>query len=445
MSKTWLIIKREYLTRVRKKSFIIMSVVAPILMAGVIIFSLWLSLEEGEEQKILVVDDSYPMFAELKDSKMIEYDVRPMTLDEALELLETGDHTAVLYIPGNIYASQTGQLYFKKQPSFRIQRQIEETIQQYLEIYKLGEFNISETDYLRLKEPFTLHAFKFDSASNKAEKADMLPAIVGLLFAILIYFFIFLYSIQVMRGVIEEKVNRIVEIVISSVKPFQLMLGKILGVGAVGLTQFIIWIFLTLAIVSIGRMVILGDQYKTQNIAEQQVATKDIQAELAETEDLNFARISSDDNLFNEISRINFPVMLSVFLFYFLGGYFLYSAMMAAVGSVVDNDTDTQQFVLPLTFPLLLSYIVSFSVFENPSSPLAVWMSLIPFTSPVIMMIRVAIGIEAQSLWQVYLSMALLIATFIAMVWLSGKVYRTGILMYGKKASIREIIKWIRY
>ena len=413
-------------------------------MAGVVIFAFWMGIQDSGPQKIIVIDDNYPFFADLQGSDAVTYEPMDISLGKAEALLGISDYTAVLYLPKNITASKQAQLYFKEQPSFRIQRGIERTLQQYIELSNLKEFNISESDYRRLKTPVVISMFKYKGGDGTFEATNMLPAIVGLVFGILIYFFIFMYSVQVMRGVLEEKTNRIIEVMISSVKPFQLMMGKIVGVGAVGLTQFFIWIFLTLTTVTVGQYLIVGDKYLAANQAPGQM-TETLQQEMLEESQLNFAELSNEDNFFNQIRRINFPVMISLFLFYFLGGYVLYSALMAAVGSAVDSDTDTQQFVLPITLPLLLAYMMSFFVFDDPSSPLAVWMSIIPFTSPVIMMVRVAFGIESADMWQLYLSMALLILSFIGTVWLSGKVYRTGILMYGKKASIKEIARWIKH
>lgn len=438
-----LIIIREYLSRVKKRSFILMSILGPLIIAGVMIFAFWMSLEESENQKILVVDDNFPFFEELEGSETLVFEVQDISLAQAEALLEVSDFTGILYMPENILQSKLGELYFKKQPSFRVQRKIEESVQQYMELRKLEEFDISENEYRRLKAPFTLLTYQFDSASGKMEETNILPAVVGLIFGILIYLFIFMYSIQVMRGVIEEKTNRIIEVMISSVKPFQLMMGKILGVGAVGLTQFLIWVVLSIVIFGVGQSVIIGNKYMAGG--DQGNVTEMVQEQLDADNSLNMTKLSQEDNLFNNIRRVNFPVMISLFLFYFLGGYLLYSALMAAVGSAVDSDTDTQQFILPITFPLLLAYILSFSVFENPSSDMAVWLSIIPFTSPVIMMVRVAFGIESQDLWQVYLSMGLLILTFLGTVWVSARVYRIGILMYGKKPSLKEMIKWIRY
>ena len=442
-NKIGLIIRREYLTRVRKKSFILMSLLGPLIMAGVLTFALWTSLEESEDQKVLVVDDNYPFFENLDGSSKLTYNIMDVSLTQGEALLEVSDYTALLYLPKNILQSKSGQLIFKKQPSIKVQRQIEQNIQQYLELSKLKEFNISDVDYRRLKAPFDLLTFQFKGAGAEAEETNILPAIVGLVFGILIYFFIFMYSVQVMRGVIEEKTNRIIEVMISSVKPFQLMMGKIIGVGAVGLTQFSLWILLTIVLAVGGQFAILANKYDASQVKTPM--TELVQQQVDQEQALNLTQLSQKDNLFNKIRRVNFPVMIAVFLFYFLGGYLLYSALMAAVGSAVDNDTDTQQFIFPITFPLLLAYILSFSVFENPSSDMAVWLSIIPLTSPVIMMIRVAVGIESADMWQVYLSMALLIGSFLGAVWMSGKIYRVGILMYGKKPTLREILKWINY
>jgi ABC-2 type transport system permease protein len=444
MNKTWLIIKREYWTRVRKRSFILMRLLGPLIMAGVGIMAFYLSIEEHEDQKILVVDENHPVFTSLKSTSLIEFDVQNIELDQGLDLLNSSDYTALLHIYKDYYKIHAGALYFKKQPSFRVQSQIERAVQLQGELLKLSEFDISESDYRRIKTPFIMQAFKYDAASESSEETSNLPAVVGIVFSILVYMFIFMYSVQVMRGVIEEKTNRIVEVIISSVTPIQLMLGKIIGIAGVGLTQFLIWITLSLSLFGIGQSIVFA-QYDASSLASNTNMTAEIAQEMDKELAEKTIRMSNDNNILNQIARVNFPLMIGLFIFYFIGGYLLYSAMMAAVGSAVDNDTDTQQFILPITFPLLLSYIASFVIFNNPNSSIAVWLSIIPFTSPVTMLVRVAFGIESSDLWQVWLSMGLLIATFITMVWISSKIYRTGILMYGKKASFREFIKWINY
>lgn len=443
MHNIWLIILREYITRVRKKSFILMSLLGPLLMAGIIVFSFWLNLEESENQKILVVDDNFPLYADLKDSKTIDYEVVELSLDKGLALLDASDYTALLYLNKKVLNNHAGQLYFKKTPSFRVQRSIEETIQQHTEIYNLKDFNISETDYRRLKKPFTIIPLKYDGENST--KTDILPAMVGWVFGIVIFMAVFLYSVQVMRGVIEEKTNRIVEVIISTVKPTQLLLGKIIGVGAVGITQFIIWAIVAGTAITVGQTIIMANTFNIETIAQQGGMTNEIQAKMLEENSINLTEFSKDDNVFNSLNRVNFPLMFGMFIFYFLGGYLLYSALMAAVGSAADNDTDTQQFVLPVTLPLMAAYIVSFSMFNNPESDIIVWMSIIPFTSPIIMIMRIAFGIEAGDIWQVYLSMFLLVVTFMIMVWTSAKIYRVGILMYGKKITLKDLVKWIRH
>jgi len=442
MRNILLIIRREYLSRVRKRSFIIMSLLGPIIMACVGIASVYLSIDEAEDQRVLVVDENYPLFGTIESSELIQYVISDADLDEALATFETSEYTALLHINKNYYKTHSGQLYFKKQPSFRVQRAIERTIQLKGEEFKLSEFNISESDYRRIKQPFEMQAFQYDSVSKTAEEADMLPAVVGIVFSILIYMFIFMYSVQVMRGVIEEKTSRIVEVMISTVKPFHLMLGKIVGIAAVGLTQFMIWITLSFTLLGIGQYALLS-QYDSASVFENATMTDQMQKDMSEEMQDKTIKYSSEDNILASISKVNFPLMIGLFLFYFLGGYLLYSAMMAAVGSAVDNDTDTQQFIVPITFPLILGYIASFILFSNPNSPIGFWLSIIPFTSPIVMLVR--IPFNNVEIWELALSMSLLVIAFIGMVWLAAKVYRTGILMYGKKPTLREMIKWIKY
>lgn len=443
MRNIWLIIMREYTTRVRKKSFILMSLLGPLLIAGVALFSFWINIKESDNQRVIIVDDNYPLFSKIEDTKSIDFDYLELSLDQGLALLDaTDDYTALLYIPNNVTNARAGQFYFKKMPSVSVQRTIERKGQEIIELHLLEEFNISETDYRRLKSPFYLNTLKFDGKNS--EEVDMVPAGVGWMFGIVIFMAVFIYSSQVMRGVIEEKTNRIVEVLISTVKPIELMIGKIIGVGAVGLTQFLIWGILTTTAYSIGSYAVMSNVYTAENAIATENMTTDVKVDLMQENKVNFTEFSKDDNIFKSISRVNFSLMFGLFIFYFIGGYLLYSSMMAAVGSAADNDTETQQFVLPITMPLMLAYIVSLSMFNNPESDVIVWMSIIPFTSPIIMIMRVAFGIDSGDIWQVYLSITLLLATIAFMIWTSSKVYRVGILMYGKKLKFKDLIRWIR-
>jgi len=274
-----------------------------------------------------------------------------------------------------------------------------------------------------------IKSYTLGDAKNEAvQSATPIKMALGYIAGMMIYFFIFFYAVQVMRGVIEEKTSRIVEVIISSVRPYQLMMGKILGIGSVGVVQFLIWVILSGGIYLIASAFFLPDLLANQ-------------AELGAT---GAANVQDVEGLavFDMIRSINFPLILGGFLFYFFGGYFLFSAMFAALGSAIDQEADSQQFMLPVTLPMILALVTATNVIQEPNGPLAFWMSMIPFTSPITMMIRLPFGIP---IWQVLLSGAILIGTFFAMVGLAGKIYRVGILMYGKKVTWKELIKWLRY
>jgi len=254
--------------------------------------------------------------------------------------------------------------------------------------------------------------------------------------------FIFIYGVQVMRGVIEEKTNRILEVIISSVRPFQLMMGKIIGVAMVGLTQFLLWVVLTFALTSVASPLLFGGQSKWDQVKKQMDQVEQVE----KGSGVSIEEISGGDETLEEffevLSSINIPQILLSFIFFFLGGYLLYSALFAAVGSAVDSETDTQQFMLPITIPLVLAIIVAQTVITNPDSQIAFWFSMVPFTSPVVMMVRLPFGVPA---WELYLSMALLIIGFLATTWLAARIYRIGVLMYGKKITYKELGKWLFY
>lgn len=247
-----------------------------------------------------------------------------------------------------------------------------------------------------------------------------------------------------MRGVIEEKTSRVVEIIVSSVRPFQLMMGKIVGIAMVGLTQFLIWILLTLGIVMAAQNIFLSDKLERTNPAmTENVMQNDMSKQMAELEN------SGDDEIQKLLLTIqNFPIALTIvsFVFYFIGGYLLYASLFAAIGSAVDNETDTQQFMFPITIPLILALIVMVNVIQHPTGAIAQWFSIIPFTSPIVMMVRIPFGVpDGVSYLELIASVVLLVATFIATTWLAAKIYRTGILLYGKKVNYKELWKWLRY
>lgn len=438
-----LIIKREYGTRVKKKSFIILTLLGPLLIAGVLAFVTWMGVKESGSQQVMIIDDKAPVFKEIKGSQGISYDyVTNLKIEDAKDYFINSNYSAILYIPKNIEFSDVAILYFKRQPSLVALRSIERDVQKVVEQIKLQQFEINPDDFYQVKTDFKLNPVKISDVGKESE-VDMEKNVVGFVLGLIIYMFIFLYGVQVMRGVIEEKTNRIIEVIITSVKPFQLMMGKVIGVALVGLTQFVVWVILSAIFISIAQFIVFENSYSIDIIGNRMQMTQDVLAQFENSNPNEKLDIISPDNIIN---RINYPLILGMFLFYFLGGYLLYAAIFAAIGAAVDSETDTQQFMLPATLPLILAYMVSIFVVQNPEGPAGFWFSIIPFTSPIVMMVRIVVGVGdgGVPMFEVLLSMGLLIITFIAMVWLSGKIYKTGILMYGKKATFKELFKWLR-
>ena len=447
MNKIGLIIRREYLTRVRKKSFIVMTILGPIMMAALFIVPVWMAMNDEDEANILVIDDSFLFNERMADTDKIHFHFPQVgtSLDSAKgQMMASDDFDAVLFIHEKIMSTPTGiQLIYDKQPGINVIRYIENTIENDIEKFKLAKSGIDQATIEAAKTNVRLITKKIDEIGEESKSNTELSMIVGMFSGILIYMFIFLYGVQVMRGVIEEKTSRIIEVIISSVKPFELMMGKIIGIALVGLTQFLLWMVLSTAFISGGKTLVESQFSKDTptSIEQAMTAAGDVSPEVEETgsSELNQSAI---DDVFASIQQINFPLILGSFLFYFLGGYLIYSALFAAVGSAVDNEADSQQFMLPITAPIIFSFVMAQVVINNPESAMSFWLSMIPFTSPIIMMVRIPFGVPA---WELALSMFLLVVGFLATTWLAGRIYRTGILMYGKKISYKELWKWLRY
>lgn len=444
MNKIGLIIQREYLTRVRKKSFIVMTILGPVLMAALFIVPIWMAMNEEDETNILVIDDSFLFNERMADTEKIHFHFPQIALDSAkTQMMASDDYDAVLFIHEKIMSTPTGiQLIYDSQPSISVIRYIENTIENDIEKFKLAKSGINQATIEAAKTNIKLVTKKIDEIGEESKSNTELSMIVGMFSGILIYMFIFLYGVQVMRGVIEEKTNRIIEVIISSVKPFELMMGKIVGIALVGLTQFLLWTGLSFALITGGQALVEQHFAKeTPTSIEQAMGTTEDFAPNAKEQvaELNEAAVNE---LFANIQSINFPLILGSFLFYFLGGYLIYSALFAAVGSAVDNEADSQQFMLPITTPIIFSFVMAQVVINNPESAMSFWLSIIPFTSPIIMMVRIPFGVAE---WELALSMAMLVLGFIGTTWLAGRIYRTGILMYGKKINYKELWKWLRY
>jgi ABC-2 type transport system permease protein len=331
------------------------------------------------------------------------------------------------------------EMVFRKLPSMKARSYIKSQVERIIEDNKLIAESIPKEKFDQINTDLNIITVDAEDGSTSFKQEQ---AFIGFGFAVLIYFFIFLYGVQVMRGVMEEKSNRIVEVIISSVKPFELMMGKIVGVALVGLTQFLLWVILTGVLFSVATSIFAPELSNAATMADRIQATEQVANEVSK-DAMDQAAIGEIAELI--LFRINWPLMIGMFLFYFLGGYLLYASLFAAVGAAVDNETDTQQFMMPITIPLVFGFIVSEFALTNPEGSMVFWFSQFPLTSPIVMMVRGAMGFDSGSIWELFLSMALLIVGFVFCVWLAGKIYRVGILMYGKKVTYKELAKWLKY
>ena len=393
MGKIGLIIAREYLSRVRKKSFIIMTILGPLLFAGIAIVPTWLATRESSDQKIVkILDESGYFKNKLEDTNSIKFEMTDKSLDEAKEELRKKKDISLLYIPKiDIDSKAEVSLFSFNNPGFGLKTTIERGVRGELESVKLINSGIEKERLDKLKSRVEVNTFNLSEKGKESKSSSEASSVIGYVSSFLIYFFIFFYGAQIMRGVIEEKTSKVIEVIISSVKPFQLMMGKIIGVGAVGLTQFLLWVTLSTGIITVATSIMFknADKETIDSIVQDQPIKAPIQN-------------SSGNELFDAVKRVNFPLVIGCFVFYFIGGYLLYGALFAAVGSAVDSDADSQQFMLPITIPLIFSMVIIAAVLKDPHGSLAIWTSMIPFTSPVIMMMRIPFDVPS---WQIALSM----------------------------------------
>ena len=452
MNKTLIIIQREYLTRIRKTSFIVMTLLGPVLFAAMLVLPVWFATIEDEEVKHIIVFDNSLLFEnKIPQTPKFKFTYDTTTfvndgnernvVEEYKKNLSQTEYFGFLYIPDYIaYLSRGAEFYSYKQPPANLVMHIANAIEKEIETQKLKAFNIENLDNIlhSVKTRIDIRTFKLSESGKEKESHGILNMVVAYISAFMIYMFIFMFGSQVMRGVIEEKTGRIIEVIVSSVKPFQLLMGKVVGVALVGLTQFTAWIILTLL------LVIPAKFFFFSNITDELIQQQANRAQVIGSTGGDFIQQSENAEkaieIFNIMQSINFGVLISCFLFFFIGGYLLYGSLFAAIGSAVDSETDTQQFMLPVSIPLIIAIMVMFNAMQNPDGPLAFWFSIIPFTSPVVMMARIPFGVPYGEL---ALSMILLILAFIGTIWLSAKIYRTGILIYGKKLTYREIWKWV--
>jgi ABC-2 type transport system permease protein len=451
MNKTLLIIQREYLNKVKKKSFLLMTILGPLIFGGLIVGIALIAAMDDTHHHILVADDLGNLIDDeviafeqagvdrprFRNSARLSFDFRKGTVDPDAEL-STGIYTGVVQLSAISYTDGKVELFAEKTPSLSVQNKIARDVEDALELYRAKQNAIPIETYKSIRQSVDINVIK-PSAGGKEDLTSS-RAMVGFGFALIIYFFIFFYGVQVMRGVMEEKTNRIVEVIISSVKPFQLMMGKIIGIGLVGLTQFLIWVGLTSAIAVVGMTTIQGKLLERQ---KEQMAL--IQSGgVIEAPNMNEGPDPEEmqNQLLAVMQEVPWTDVVVSFLIFFICGYLLYGSLFAAIGASVDNETDTQQFMMPVTLPLIFGYIVSTMMIENPESNIGHIFALVPLTSPIVMMVKTAIGV---SIGLKLLSIAILVATIFGFVWLAAKIYRVGILMYGKKPSYKELWKWIKY
>ena len=424
MNKLFLIIKREYLSRVRKKSFIIMTLLTPLFMIGIFVIPTLLAINNDDTSTVAVIDENDFNEFNLSSGKGLEYiDLNELDFKQnKATLIDTYDF--LLHIPKVDSMQQIEnriEVYSENQMSLSVKQNIESQIDRLLTNLNLINNGIDIDKIKKSESNTSLKTYIVDEQGENTRGNSEASFGIGLVGGFLIYIFIFMYGTMVMRSVIEEKTNRIVEIIISSVKPFELMLGKIVSVALVGLSQFAMWVILGMVFLLIANGILSTDI--------------DIS-----TINSNEAALSSEISA--SLMALPLKTLLITFIIYFLGGYLLYGSLFAAIGSASDQETDSQQFIVPITIPLILSFILVQIVIDNPHSGLAYWLSMIPFTSPIIMIARIPFGVPIHEL---ILSVSLLIMGFLFTTWIAAKIYRVGILMYGKKISYKELWKWLKY
>lgn len=451
MNKISVIIEREYVSRVRKKSFIIMTLLAPILMAALIVVpTLLMNTGTPDFKKIAVVEDGSDLFrGVLENTEDVEFVyIDNGDINELKSNFSELGYYGVLYINNLVVTVPNAvELISKKQPPMGLLDKISGTMEKELEKQKLEALNLENIDEIlkSIRSKVDIQTIKIDEEGNIKETSTGVAMILTYISAFLMYMLVFVFGAQVLRGVIEEKTSRVVEVIISSVKPVQLMLGKIIGIGLVGLTQFVLWAVLTAGVVVVLKNTILSEdrmQEVTQSVVPESIISSNTQMPVEVKANVNNESASEIQSLLQSAGNQKWWLIIPSFIFYFLTGYFLYASIFAAIGSAVDNETETQQFMLPVIVPIMLAMMVAMGTMQNPESKIAFWFSMIPLTSPIVMMARLPFDVP---MWELALSMGIMVVSFLGFVWMAAKIYRTGILMYGKKASYKELWKWLKY
>jgi ABC-2 type transport system permease protein len=435
MNKIWLIIQREFLNRVQKKSFLIATILVPLIFPAIIGGMIYFTIQQAESAKpdtVQVVDESGKFSFE--NTKRFTYVKLDLNIEQAKKAYNATEDFALLYIPPfDVNKPEGLTIYTKENPSVEKVNDLERFLAERIRELKLESYKIDAETLKNLKTSVDLKQVNLtEGGEEKSSNSGILYG-VGFVLGILIYMFVLIYGIQIMQGVIDEKTSKIVEVIVSSVKPFQLMMGKIIGIASVGLLQFLIWIFI-ITVVSSSVLGYFGLKMPQQQMMEQ------VAKQSPEATEAMAAQNNKVTELLANLDQIPFTKIAFVFVFYFLGGYLLYGALFAAVGSAVDSIQESQQFQFPITLPLLIGYMsLFFVILRDPHGSMSFWLSIIPLTSPVAMVGRIAFGVPT---WQLALSMAMLVGGFVLTTWIAGRVYRVGILMTGTKVNYKVLVKW---
>lgn len=441
MNKVWLIIQREFLTRVKKKSFLIATIIVPLVIPAIIGGLIYIMMKEAESakpDKVMVVDESGLFNLDsTKNTKRFIFIPLQLPVEQAKKTYNETKDFALLYLPKfDINKPEGLIIYTQENPSIEKIASLESILADRVRDLKLREFKIDKEILKNLRTSINLKQINLTkSGEEKSSNSGILYGL-GFMLGIMIYIFVLVYGIQIMQGVIDEKTSKVVEVIVSSVKPFQLMLGKIVGIAAVGVLQFLIWIVL-ITFLSSGVLGYFGLKMPQKHAMEQ------VQKQVQQNEDMKQAMDQQNgkvNEILGNLGEIPFMKIAFVFVFYFIGGYLLYGALFAAVGSAVESMQESQQFQFPITMPLLIGYLGLFMfILRDPHGSVSFWLSIIPFTSPVAMVGRIAFDVPA---WQLILSMVLLIGGFILTTWIAGRIYRVGILMTGTKVNWKVMAKW---
>ena len=443
------IISREYMTRVKKKSFLLTTFLVPILFAAICILpSVIMFMAKDTGKKVAVVDQSGIVMPYLVDTDAVEYeDYSAEPVDSMKARFEAlGLDALVVVSPIDSVAKTVSVASYSPKPlSMELKEGVQSKVNDAVENYRLALYDITDLKQIMedVKSDVSMATYTLDESGEEKITSSEVYMIISMVLSIIIYMFIAMFSGMVMQSVIEEKSSRVVEVLVSSVKATELMFGKIIGVACVALTQFFLWIVLTLLLVGgfsafIGFDSLMGDPAQTEQMMEMTaqmggVDVADMTAAMAEEEGMGA--------VLSTLKDIDWVQMVLAFIVYFALGYLLYASFFAAIGSAVENEADTNQLQMPVTVPLMLAFFVAIYAFNAPDSPIVWWCSMIPFTSPIVMLARIPFGVPA---WELILSVVLLLATFVACAWVSAKIYKIGILMFGKKTTFKDLWKWLK-